>query len=71
MKTFSSKLLHLFDIHYFTRILPTIFGNYIQFNYYLANFIASVVILNYSKNEFLARTSEFHSLSLLIIEFKI
>ena len=31
MKTFSSKLLHLFDIHYFTRILPTIFGNYIDF----------------------------------------
>ena len=28
MKTFSSKLFHLFDIHYFTRILPTIFVYY-------------------------------------------
>ena len=24
-------LFHLFDIHYFTRILPTIFGNYIEY----------------------------------------
>ena len=28
MKTFSSKLFHLSDIHYFTRILPTIFVYY-------------------------------------------
>ncbi len=31
MKTFSSKLFHLFDIHYFTRILPTIFVYYTVF----------------------------------------
>ena len=32
MKTFSSKLFHLFDIHYFTRILPTIFVYYTKKN---------------------------------------
>ncbi len=32
MKTFSSKLFHLSDIHYFTRILPTIFVYYTFFS---------------------------------------
>ena len=64
MKTFSSKLLHLFDIHYFTRILPTIFGNITKYynNKHKARKSFIVVGSSYYNGEFIdvPLTLDFH-----------
>ena len=43
MKMFSSKLFHLIDKRYFSKVLPIIFGSYILLNHHqCAKFISTL-----------------------------